>query len=316
MTTETGFMRCVQGVLTGLILITAGPAIAQDPMFASRAAALYATAPVIAGCQAGVLSKAERTRVVDTLNAVRALHGLAPVVYDPAGEDQMMQTALMMAASGKLDHRPGRDFRCYSEAGAAGAGLANLNGGVISPYLGFEPDEEIVIGWLTDLRNAMPGIGHRRWLLDPFLKTIAFGRVAGPMGDAGVADAAALKVMPVQPGPAGAAPPFVAYPFNDYPARFWGPGALLSFGVLLDPSDRWANRAVDYSAVTLSVRRRGGEAVAVLDQAFDTDAFGLANNLQFRVAALEPGVTYDVSIRGVVAGGVRRDFDYWFRVTP
>lgn len=176
----------------------------------------------------------------------------------------------------------------------------------------------MVTGWMTDVRHMNPGsIGHRRWLLDPFLATISFGRVAGVLPDGRRTDGAAMRIIgsnrvvpePIEGG-------FIAYPFGDYPARFWDPRAQLSFSVLVDLRDKTASEQVDYAGAEVSVRRRGGEALQVGGVSFDNNAYGLPNSLKFAAEGLQPGVSYDVSIRNVRVQGVSRDFSYSFRITP
>ncbi|MDC7681980.1 CAP domain-containing protein [Asticcacaulis sp. BYS171W] len=294
--------------------LIAGQAAAQDPAYASKAAALYRVAPDIGGCKAGELTAAEKQKALDTVNDIRRLHALPPVVYDPAGDEEVMQISLMTAANGQLSHLPPQSWRCYSEAGVKGAQSGNLHGGLISPYLGFDTTEDIVIGWVTEARNAVPdSVGHRRWLLDPFLKKIAFGRVSGPTAG-GMTDGSAIKVIYPSNGATMAKVEFVAYPQGDYPARYFDPKALLSFAAIIDTSSSWNNQAVDYSAAKVTITRRGGGAIGLGKIAYDTYGFGMPNNLQVQTPVLQYGVYYDVSITNVKVRGVARDYSYWFRI--
>ncbi len=269
----------------------AAPAVAQDrnPDFAARAAALYAEAPDIDRCRPGRL----RPEVISTLtarvNEVRALHGLAPVTYDPATEDTATAAALTFAANGSLSHYPGSWWRCFTEDASTGARLSNIFGGLASERLIFVSMDEMVTGWMTEVRHMNPGsIGHRRWLLDPFLATISFGRVAGLLPDGRRTDGAALRIIgsnrvvpePVEGG-------FIAYPFGDYPSQFWDPRALLSFSVLVDLRDKTASEQVDYADAEVLVRQRGGAAVEVSRVSFDNNAYGLPNSLQFAAEDLQ-----------------------------
>ena len=64
----------------------AAPVAAQDrnPDFAARAAALYAEQPDFENCRPGRLKPEITTTLTARVNEVRALHGLAPVTYNPA----------------------------------------------------------------------------------------------------------------------------------------------------------------------------------------------------------------------------------------
>lgn len=298
----------------------AAPVVAQDrsPDFAARAAALYAEQPDIENCRPGRLKPEVITTLTARVNEVRALHGLAPVVYDRTTENTAAAAALTFAANGSLSHYPGSWWRCFTEDAATGARLSNIFGGLASQRLMFISMDEMVTGWMTDVRHMNPGsIGHRRWLLDPFLASISFGRVAGILPDGRRTDGAALRIIgsnrvvpePIEGG-------FIAYPFGDYPARFWDPRAQLSFAILVDLRDKTASEQVDYRQAQVSVRQRGGAAVEVSRLSFDNNAYGLPNSLQFAAEGLQPGVSYDVAIRNVRVQGQPRDFAYTFRITP
>ncbi|MGV3579675.1 CAP domain-containing protein [Brevundimonas sp.] len=298
----------------------AAPCIAQDrnPDFAARAAALYAEQPDIENCRPGRLRPEITTTLTARVNEVRALHGLAPVTYDPATENTATAAALTFAANGSLSHYPGSWWRCFTEDAATGARLSNIFGGLASPRLVFVSMDEMVTGWMTDVRHINPGsIGHRRWLLDPFLAKISFGRVAGILPDGRRTDGAALRIIgsnrfvpePIEGG-------FIAYPFGDYPARFWDPRAMLSFAVLVDLRDKMASEQVDYSDAQVTVRRTGGAALEVSRVSSDHNALGLPNSLQFAAEGLQPGVSYDVAVRNVRVQGQSRDFAYSFRIAP
>lgn len=302
----------------------AGPAVSQDrapdrhPDFAARAAALYVEQPDIERCRPGRLRSEVLTTLTARVNEVRALHGLAPVTYDAAVEDTATAAALTFAANGSLSHYPGSWWRCFTEAAATGARLSNIFGGLASDRLIFVSMDEMVTGWMTDVRHMNPGsIGHRRWLLDPFLATIGFGRVAGLLADGRRTDGAALRLIgsnrvvpePIEGG-------FIAYPFGDYPTRFWHPRALLSFSVLVDLRDKTASEQVDYAGAQVTVRQRGGPVLQVGRLSFDNNAYGLPNSLQFAAEGLQQGVTYDVAVRNVRVQGRSRDFTYSFRITP
>ncbi|MBN6148754.1 CAP domain-containing protein [Xanthomonas sp. AmX2] len=312
-------MRSILARAFALLAVSAAlPAAAQQDDFARRAADLYRVQPSIAACRAGELLPAQRRRVLALVNDIRARHGLDPVAYDEAAEAEATQAALLIAANGRLSHAPTPDWRCFSAAAARGARSSLLYGGTRSPYLVFAGPDEIVIDWLTDTRNAVAdGLGHRRWLLDPFLQRIAFGMVAGRAGGDEVSSGAALRFVPAASGTvARTQRDFVAWPVGDYPQRYYAAGAALSFSALMDRGRKFANRDVDYSHARIAVGERGGPGVAVTAVRYDSDGFGLPNHLQFRVPALRPGVVYEVSIRDVRLAGQGRDYRYWFRIAP
>lgn len=290
------------------------PATGSD--FLSSVALLYSAQPNIAACQAGTLKAEVGARVLATLNDIRAHHRLPAVTYAPADEPAVQQSALMMAANGALSHFPPNSWNCYTSAGATAAGQSNI-------YLGtgglrYSQDADILIGWLTDTNNITANnIGHRRWLLYPFLSTIAYGRVAGVWQTSNRADGASIKVINSTQNTAGPLPDYVAYPFEDYPARYFENGALLSFGVIANKSSNFgANQTVNFSGATIAVRVRGGAALTVSNVSFDNEGYGLPNNLQWSVSGLTANTTYDVTISNVVVGGAARNYSYYFKLVP
>lgn len=291
------------------------PATGSD--FLTGAAQLYTAAPNIAACNAGTLKAEVGARVLATLNDIRAHHNLPAVTYAPADEPAVQQSALMMAANGQLSHTPPTSWLCYTSAGATAAGQSNIYLGTGSG-LRYSQDADILIGWLTDTNNLVSNnIGHRRWLLYPFLSTIAYGRVAGVWQTSNRADGASIKVINSSQNTAGPLPDYVAYPFQDYPARYYESGALLSFGVIANKSSNFgANSSVNFSAATISVRIRGGAALTVSNVSYDNDGYGLPNNLQWSVAGLTTDTIYDVTISNVNVGGTARNYSYYFRLVP
>ncbi|MFS2112309.1 CAP domain-containing protein [Sphingomonas sp. Sphisp140] len=277
---------------------------------------LYSAQPNIAACQAGTLKAEVGARVLATLNDIRAHHRLPAVTYAAADEPAVQQSALMMAANGQLSHFPPSSWACYTSAGATAAGQSNI-------YLGtgglrYSQDADILIGWLTDTNNITANnIGHRRWLLYPFLSTIAYGRVAGVWQTSNRADGASIKVINSTQNTAGPLPDYVAYPFEDYPARYFENGALLSFGVIANKSSNFgANQTVNFSGATIAVRVRGGAALSVSNISFDNEGYGLPNNLQWSVSGLTANTTYDVTINNVVVNGTARNYSYYFKLVP
>ena len=311
--------------VAALLLITssvqAQPANPLRDEFLRGAASSYAVLPDIARCQAGVLKDAEKQQALDVINDIRRLHGLGAVTYDTSADAEVMQASLMIAANDQLSHTPPPSWKCFSQDGAAGAGTSVIYGGLSSPNLSYYTPEKYIIGWLCDTRNVVSNsIGHRRWLLDPFLKQISFGAVQGQAGQAArnsnapMSGGAAMKVVYSNETRATAKYPIIAYPDGDYPARYYADGALLSFGLVIDYTDKFANDKVDYSKAKIVMRKRDGTVVPVSDIAYFTDFSGLPNSLQFKPQALEHNTYYDVNVTGVKVNGEIYTFSYWFRV--
>lgn len=279
--------------------------------FAANAAALYDVAPDLAACRASTLKASVKAQALADINAIRARHGLAPVVYSDADDAQTAEASLMMAANNALSHTPPTSWRCYTSIGATGAGSSNLligwgNG------LGFSTSDLHLAGWLHEGGSA--SLGHRRWILHPFLGKFSYGRVTVQGGDGSRIDAGTMKVFSFtggRPAPS-TVPSFVAFPFGDYPIRYFRPTDYLSFSIAPSSADNGSDRQVDFSAARVSVMN-GATAMTVTDLSRDNDGYGLANNLQWRVSGLQTGVTYNVRITGV-ARAPQSEYSYSFRI--
>ncbi|MEP9357583.1 CAP domain-containing protein [Sphingomonas sp. KR3-1] len=294
--------------------VSSEPASGAD--FFSSIALLYSAQPNIAACQAGTLKPEVAQRVLATLNDIRAHHNLPAVTYAPADEPAVQQSALMMAANGALSHNPPTSWLCYTSAGATAAGQSNI-------YLGtgglrYSQDADIMIGWLTDTNNVTANnIGHRRWLLYPFLSTIAYGRVAGTWQTSNRADGASIKVINSTQNTAGPLPDYVAYPFQDYPAKYFDTSALLSFSVIANKTSNFgANSSVSFANAVITVKARGGAMLTVSNQSWDNEGYGLPNSVQWNVAGLTANTIYDVTINNVTVSGAARNYSYYFKLVP
>ncbi len=283
-------------------------------------AATYTQLPDIASCRAGVMTNAALQDALQSLNTIRALHGLPAVTLSTADQQSAMEASLMMSANSELSHTPPTSWRCYTALGAAGAGSSNLYASFPFPSLSLMSNDLIFAGWMTEVNNlAVDSVGHRRWILDPFLGTVAYGRVAGMYDSTNRIDSAALKVFNNAGGgvaSASAIPDFVAYPVGNYPARYFDTRAIYSFTVVADKTTTFgANTQVDFSGATITVRQTGGTTnLTVSAVSFDNDGYGVPNNLQWKVAGAVAGTSYDVTIANVRVRGVVRSYNYSFRI--
>lgn len=119
------------------------------------------------GCQAGQVSPAFGSAVLDSINWFRLMAGLDAIVIDQQASDRAQQAALMMHAQNSLSHNPAPSWACYSNAGAESAGRANLTLGVIGV--------DSVSGQIEDPGAGNTALGHRRWLLYPALSQVGVG---------------------------------------------------------------------------------------------------------------------------------------------
>jgi len=292
----------------------------------------FEQAPDAATCQPGTLKASSKTAVVAWVNSVRALHGLSPVVYDATQETGTQAAALMMLVNNRLSHTPSSDWACYSAAGAGAAQKTNLSRGQTTGEVSSLPNVHptaMLGGFFTELNSRNSAgeidIGHRRWLLNPFLRRISLGwadaRSTGQYSYAGtlyVIDESDFEV------PLSSKVDFVAYPQGDYPAEAFDPATRLSFSVLVNKSSLWENDAnrVDFSSAqvemtpALSVTALKSSVLNTNDpNAAGTE--GLPNVLEWNAPGMQRGVEYTVRVSGVrVKTGSAwqaREYQYKFR---
>lgn len=123
-------------------------------------------------CDPGVLTDAAQENAVRRANLYRWLVGLPPVLHDPAFDAEQQECAVMMAASGTIDHYPPSTWPCYTAAGAKAARSSNLALGTASIL----PLADTVDGFVRDDgANNYEQVGHRRWVLDPGMRSTSFG---------------------------------------------------------------------------------------------------------------------------------------------
>jgi uncharacterized protein YkwD len=275
----------------------------------------YASRPDIQNCIAGSLNNNSKEAVLARVNYIRSLHKLPAVVYNPEYDELVQQSALIGAANAELDHYPSPTSECYSKDGALGSSTSNLGISLSSQTDNFK-DETNVDRWLTEEYSQT--IGHRRWLLDPFLKYISYGRVDGkPKKSAySFVSAASLKVINSE---VAEIPylniAYVAYPCADYPSALFLKNGILSFSALYDRRDEWINSYVKYTHATIEVTAEGGQAMLVSAISFDNQAEGLPNVIQWKVEGLRDNTTYNVKIKNVVADGdIILNYQYSFKL--
>lgn len=272
---------------------------------------MYDVQPDATACTSGTLKDSVKATFLAQLNTIRALHNLPAVAYSNEEDSQEQDTSLMMAVAKQLSHTPATTWPCYSSSGAAGAGSSNLVGGW-GTGLPFNSEDDYLGLWLTE--NGSADIGHRRWILSPFLGKTSYGRVAVVLADGSRASAASMRVFNFHTSPAvpSGIPPFVAYPYGDYPQRYFGLGNYLSFTAISSTSSSWANQAVSFASATITVTGPAG-AMTVTDVSTDNQGYGVPNSIQWRVTGLQAGTTYTVKISGV-SGAPQTSYTYTFRV--
>jgi uncharacterized protein YkwD len=302
--TATVFISCQQfdNLIKSLEAEQKKEAGLDDPHFSTFTDPVkFKKTPAQGNCFEGELAAETKTNVLNFLNYIRELHGLQPVVYSAKDDIAAQKGAFIIAVNGGLTHDPPKSWKCWSKEGHSGCSTSNIIGGTNAP---FTPCEAVRY-WLIDAGTE--GLGHRRWLLDPFLKTIAYGHVetSGRYG-------ATLKVIGNEEQ--AAAVDYVAYPYHEYPALLIDMNWYLSFSVVQDRKNAWNNGSVDFSSAAVTMTAESGNKLKVTAVAHDNQGFGVPNLLVWKVKGLEKGTRYTVNVRNVKTGTGKRDYEYWFMV--
>jgi hypothetical protein len=272
----------------------------------------YGQSPNVAACQAGTTAEGSKTAALDEVNFIRGLSGLPPVVYSSGEDNKVQQASLMMVANDDLMHEPPAWWHCWTQAGFDGASTSNL-------YIMWGWDSEPVIPWdaITGflIDTGVESLGHRRWVLDPFLSQISYGAVHGKPKTQSEYPFAAAAALHVIGGPDGDISDldldFVAYPVGPYPADYFDTSWYLSFSALVNKNSPWSNQDVSYQYANIQVTT-GGSQKTVHSIKHSNQAYGLPNHIQWKVNGLLAGKTYTVIINDVKYDGDFLDYQYTF----
>ena len=298
---------------------------------------LYDRLPDRNTCDPGTLSQDQIQLALDTLNRIRAVHDLPPVVLDPALQEETDRAALIVAASRTMNHAPPQDTPCYSSLGRMGSWHSNLH---IHRYSVWDPDpesnstsprsreirrridrnipttEKIVIDWLIDYR--VEGVGHRRWVLDPFVERVAFSRVDLLTRQKQRWDLTTGSAVNVIAGTRESIPEItprtIAYPVGNYPSEWFQKGWYLSFSVMVTGSSVHANRYVHMDAADVQMETMDGKPVPVSDVQWNDKLYGIPNLIFWKADGLEDNREYRVTISNVRIGGIPKRYSYTFRL--
>lgn len=145
----------------------------------------YATKPVTSSpYQPGALSKTTLNSAIGMFNQVRYIAGLS---YDVTLKDEYNELAqaasLVNYVNGTMSHHPEQpsdmDKELY-DLGYKGAGESNI---VWASWEDWPLNDLIVNSWMADDDDGnIARVGHRRWILNPYMKQTGFGVVKGDKG--------------------------------------------------------------------------------------------------------------------------------------
>ena len=277
----------------------------------------YSDKPDLSTCKAGTINDATRSSVVNEVNYIRGLHGLSPLKYNKDLEVYTSGAALAMAAQQTTSHDVDNSWLCYTENGATGAKYSSLFN-LSSANAGYRttPSDSLV-AYMRE--NTSTSLGHRRWMLDPFIKETAFGMADGVQKTTGRGYASGASLYMYNPAtyasqtttaPLGIYP----YPVGNYPQKYYKKGDRMSFYVLYDQSSYNKNRNVDYSKATLTITDESGATHAATDILYDNYSQAVPNQMSFLLPDFAYGVKYIVKVDNVMVNGTAQNYGYNFTV--
>ncbi len=279
-------------------------------------AGIYEVEPNVPDCEPGKLTLDYQKRVVRRLNEIRALHQLPAVAIVESETPPAQEAALAIVANARINHGMTPDWLCYTDEGNRSSieSLLLISAG---NEVGDPQNPDRVLGaWLADVGEST--LGHRRWMLDPFLAQVSYGMV---LGEAQVdfpyspVIGATMDVVDGQEVDRSDVPDFVAYPQGLYPGHLVDlENAFLSLTVVADKTDRLENHElVDFTDAQIKVTQ-GDTELTVVDQRWFGDIVGIPNVLMWRVDGLKPNTKYDVEITNVLVNEETREYTYDFTV--
>lgn len=275
----------------------------------------YIKKPDIKTCQVGQVTDIEKQQALDELNRIRQVHGLDPVSYNKENDKYTSASALINAANRTLGHYPPKTAKCYSEYGRIGSKNSNLYISLASSTALISPNfaEDTITNLLID--EGVEGVGHRAWLLNPFLKSISYGRATDTQKD--YIDAASVYIDDTKTNLSPQSPDYIAYPYKNYKESWFTHGWYSSFSVIVNKSDFWANKNVDYTKAKVLVTDLSGKALKISHlkpEYKDKRYAGLPNLLTWKIHGTQNNQKYMVKISGVKVDGVIKNYEYWFEI--
>ncbi len=129
----------------------------------------------IGSCTVGETSQPFRDKVLARINYYRAMAGVEnDVIFTDALNAKAQAAALMMSTENDLDHFPGASWGCYSATGAEGASKSNLSLGSMG--------SDAITSYMQDAGSFNGPVGHRRWILFPWINEMGTGDVPSTPG--------------------------------------------------------------------------------------------------------------------------------------
>lgn len=289
--------------------VTVGDKDPEIPDIDDEKEGVYSDKPAVQSCESGSVSSTEKEKVLQWVNYIRSLHDLPPVIYEEDDDIYTAECSLVIAANEKLDHHPDSSWGCFTEDAHTGCSKSN-----IYIYSGGDPlsvtSENIINAYMTD--KGVESLGHRRWLIDPWLDHISFGRVDDIQNK--VLGSAIKVINDEQQDISGSDIEFVAYPYEYYPKELYDSEVQMSFTIVEDTTSKWQNDDVDFLTAAIAVSDPDNKKLKVSGRAFDNEGYGVPNIIRWKVDSVEEGVKYNVVISNVRVNKVPRTYNYWFEL--
>jgi len=284
--------------------------------------AIYALEPDVESCTSGIPSDSEKQKVLNRINYLRAIHKLKPVQYNDAYDEITGECALVIAANKNLSHTPDSSWECWSQVAYDGCYSSNIGLTTATNYdLSMTDSAEIVDGFMTEENEVPPTtLGHRRWFIDPWLKTIAFGRADYSDGNGHFVLGSAIKVINRddpndQQDISDTDIKFVAYPFENYPAELYNDNVMMSFTVISDRNSKIHNGTnINFATATIAIIDPNNKTMKVKNIDYDTDGYGVPNNLRWYAEGIKPNVKYNVTVSNIMINNNSEFYQYWFEL--
>ena len=288
----------------------------QTPIIATPSNAYYELVPDIKNCKYGVINDATRNAIVDEVNNIRRLHGLEAIVYNKDLEKYVNETALAMAAQNTVSHYIDDKWNCYSDNALTGAKMSSLSSHT-------SPNAQFKVNPVDDIasfmrENTSESLGHRRWMLSPFIHETAYGMADGEkkVGTGYTFGAALFMYNPTTYKNQSTTSPVGIYPYptGTYPKKYYQKGDRMSFFVMYDQGSYDNNWGVRYTDTVVTVKDDKGVVHPISDVQISYASSGVPNNYSFLLPDFEYGVNYTVNVDRVLINGEPKNYQYSFKV--
>ncbi|TAL69055.1 MAG: CAP domain-containing protein [Bacteroidetes bacterium] len=290
---------------------TAGPGC--NTKLPATIAKLYDCGPDVDNCYEGKLKPDEGIKVWSKLKEIRSLHRLQEVSINPDDEVYAQEAALITCANEEMNHEPPNTSKCFTQNGYKGCVESNLWLGSATQVYDWL-SEKMILDWLID--DKVESLGHRRWLLNPFMRNFAYGRVDKVSNSGRHVTAGVLKVFDqlVYWPRFESDIEYVAYPEGNYPADAFKLDWYLSFSAVADRDTFFNNKNVDFSNATIEMKDESDNPVIVNSISYNTEGYGIPNVIQWKAEGLVNGKRYTVSIKKVKYKELEKNYTYWFKI--